>query len=137
MKLRNYCINLICLGSLLPLITVATKPANAGCAVVAPTNQVAITGTQDGASQENTVTTASDDNCLGNTVVSPTNQVGIGSGEVQQSNEGDYFVGGGEVNQTGVSGPVIDVAPTNQVDVYSPAHDPNFIHNKINSTENQ
>ena len=137
MKLNKYFINLICLGSLLPLVTLGAKSANAGCAIVAPTNQVAITGTRDGASQENSVTTSHDDNCLGNTIVAPTNQVGIGSGEIQQNNQGGYFVGGGEENQTGISGPVIEVAPTNQVDVYSPAHDPNFIKDKLRNVPGQ
>jgi hypothetical protein len=137
MKLHKYCINLICFGSLLPLIAISAESARAGCAIVAPTNQVSISGNPDGATQENSVTTSSDDNCLGNAVVAPTNQVGIGSGEVQQSNQGEYFVGGGEENQTGVSGPVIEVAPTNQVDVYSPAHDPNFMNDKLQGVPQQ
>ncbi|MGF1540865.1 MAG: hypothetical protein ACFCU5_10520 [Pleurocapsa sp.] len=137
MKLHKYWINLICLGSLLPFMAVGAESARAGCAIVAPTNQVSISGSHDGTTQENSVTTSHDDNCLGNAVVAPTNQVGIGSGEIQQSNQGQYFVGGGEENQTGISGPVIEVTPTNQVDVYSPAHDPNFINDKLQNVPQQ
>jgi hypothetical protein len=51
----------------------------------------------------------------------------VGSDPVEQTYEGNQFVGGGEFNQTGVSSPVIQTPVYVPVDVYSPAHDPNFL----------
>lgn len=112
--------------NLLPLLSSATSPAQA-CTIVDTTTQVAIRGSRTPAQQENIITTGSDDNCFNNTVVGNTTQVGIGAGQIRQSNQGDYFVGGGNINNTGLTTPNITVTPQTQVDVYSPAHDPEFL----------
>lgn len=112
--------------NLLPLLSYKTIPANA-CTIVDTTTQVAIRGSRTPAQQQNQITTGSDNNCFNNHVVGNTTQVGIGAGQIQQSNRGDYFVGGGNINQTGLTTPNITVTPQTQVDVYSPAHDPEFL----------
>ena len=112
--------------ALLPLLPNATSRVNA-CVIVDTTTQVAIRGSRTPAEQENQITTGSDDNCFNNTVVGNTTQLGISTGQVKQSNQGDYFVGGGDINNTGITTPTITVTPQTQVDVYSPAHDPNFL----------
>ena len=110
----------------LPFIPKAISPVNA-CAIIDTTTQVAIRGDRTPAQQENSVTTGSDGNCFNNNVLGNTTQVGIGAGQIRQSNQADYFVGGGDINQTGLTTPTITVTPQTQVDVYSPAHDPNFL----------
>lgn len=112
--------------TLLPLIPGITPSANA-CTIVDTTAQVAIRGDRNTpAQQENDVTATADDNCFNNTVVGNTTQVGIGAGQIKQSNQGQYFVGGGE-EETDVTTPTVIVTPDTQVDVYSPAHDPQFL----------
>lgn len=117
---------LLSLTTLLPLLPSVTPGANA-CTIVDTTTQVAIHGSRNPAEQENDITAASDDNCFNNTVVGNTTQVGIGAGDIKQSNQGEYFVGGGDVNTTGLKTPTVIVTPQTQVDVYSPAHDPKFL----------
>ena len=119
-------IALLSLTTLLPFLPSLTPSVNA-CAIVNTTTQVAIRGSRTPAQQENEITTGSDDNCFNNTVVGNTTQVGIGAGQVKQSNQGQFFVGGGETNDTGLTTPTVIVTPETQVDVYSPAHDPEFL----------
>ncbi|MDJ0567934.1 MAG: hypothetical protein QNJ53_02700 [Pleurocapsa sp. MO_192.B19] len=117
---------LLSLTTLLPLLPSATLSVNA-CTIVDATTQVAIRGSRTPAQQENNITTESDDNCFNNTVVGNTTQLGISAGQVRQSNQGEYVVGGGDVNNTGLTTPTIIVTPETQVDIYSPAHDPEFL----------
>ncbi|MGL5795553.1 MAG: hypothetical protein ACRC06_14365 [Waterburya sp.] len=117
---------LLSVTTLLPLFPSLTPSVNA-CTVVAPTTQVAIHGSRTPAQQENSVTTGSDENCFNNNIVGETTQVGVSPGQVVQSNTGEYFVGGGDVNNTGLTTPNVTTTPTTQVDVYSPAHDPQFL----------
>lgn len=125
MKLAQYLLGVCSIATLLPLVPSLSASVNA-CSITAPTHQLAITGNRDGAVQSNSITTGHDDNCLGNNIVAPTNQVSVGADQSVQVNQGDYFVGGGEYNQTGISSPVIEVTPTIQNDIYSPAYDDNF-----------
>ncbi len=119
-------LTLLSLTTLLPLFSNVT-PVNA-CTIVDTTTQVAIRGDRNHpAQQENEINAAADDNCFNNHVVNNTTQVGVSPGQVVQSNQGDYFVGGGNLNDTGLTTPNVIVTPDTQVDVYSPAHDPNFL----------
>jgi hypothetical protein len=117
-------------AAVIPLLPSSTPAVNA-CAIVDATTQVAIHGSRTPAQQQNNITTGSDGNCLGNAAVGTTTQIGIGSGEIQQTHDGNYFVGGGDYNNTGVTSPVIEVPVQTQVDIYSPAHDPQFLNNLI------
>ena len=121
---------LLSLTTLLPLLPSATLSVNA-CTIVDATTQVAIRGSRTPAQQENNITTESDDNCFNNTVVGNTTQLGISAGQVRQSNQGEYVVGGGDINNTGLTTPTIIVTPETQVDVYSPAHDPEFLNHLL------
>jgi hypothetical protein len=126
MKFRFVSLSLFSLSALLPLTPSFTPEAKA-CLIYDVTTQVAIHGSQTPAQQDNNVATGSDDNCFNNVAGGTTTQVGIGAGEVQQSHDAQYFVGGGDQNNSGLTTPTITVTPTTQVDVYSPAHDPNFL----------
>ena len=117
---------LISITTLLPLLPSFT-PSVKACTIVDATTQVAIHGSRTPAQQQNTVTTASDNNCFNNTAVGTTTQVGVSSGQVKQSNEASYYVGGGDLNNTGLTTPNVTVTPQTQVDIYSPAHDPEFL----------
>ncbi|MDJ0567725.1 MAG: hypothetical protein QNJ53_01650 [Pleurocapsa sp. MO_192.B19] len=123
----SYCLlSLVGLSPLLALLPGITSSANA-CAIVDATTQVALHGSATPATQQNTVNTASDDNCLGNAAVGTTTQVGIGSAPQQQINQSDYFVGGSDINNTGVTSPVIEVTPETQINIQSPAYDQQFL----------
>lgn len=121
-------LSLFSLSAVLPLVPSATPSANA-CAIVDATTQVAIHGSRNPAQQENSVAMGHDDNCFNNNIVNTTTQLGVSPGEIQQTHEGNYFVGGGDINNTGFTTPIIQVPVSTQVDVYSPAHDPQFLNN--------
>ena len=125
MKFKICSLGLFSLASLLTLMPTLTPGVNA-CAIVDATTQVGIYGSEPGV-QENNVNTGHDDNCLGNAAVGTNTQVGISPGQVNQSNEADYFVGGGGYNDTGVNSPVIEVTPDTQIQLHSPAHDRDFL----------
>ncbi|MBE9169909.1 hypothetical protein IQ238_21075 [Pleurocapsales cyanobacterium LEGE 06147] len=112
--------------SLLALIPFLTTPKVNACATTDVLTQVAIRGSQQPATQSGKFNQSSDGNCLGNSVTGTTTQLYVGADPVEQTYEGNQFVGGGEFNQTGVSSPVIQTPVHVPVDVYSPAHDPNF-----------
>lgn len=128
MKLSTHLLGLFSLTALLPLMPSLTPSVNA-CAVVAPSVQVAIRGSEKEAQQESQVNATHDNNCFNNNIVSPNVQIGESTGEVRQSYTGDFHVGGGEFNDTGLTTPVTVVDPHIGVDVYSPAHDPEFLNN--------
>lgn len=130
MKFPWLSVSLFSLSALLPLVPSVTPSANA-CAMVDATTQVAIHGSRNPAQQKNDVTMGHDNNCFNNNIVNTTTQLGISPGEVQQTHEGNYFVGGGNVNKTGFTTPVIQVPVSTQVDVYSPAHDSQFLNNVL------
>lgn len=125
MNFKICSLGLFSLASLLTLMPNFTTGVNA-CAIVDATTQVGIYGSEPGV-QENDVNTGHDGNCLGNAAVGSTTQVGISPGQVDQTNEADYFVGGGEYNDTGVNSPVIEVTPETQMQLHSPAHDREFL----------
>jgi hypothetical protein len=130
MKFPLLSLSLFSLSAFLPLVPSLTPSANA-CAIVDATTQVAIHGSRNPAQQKNDVIMSHDDNCFNNNIISTTTQLGISPGEVQQTHEGNYFVGGGNLNDTGFTTPVIQVPVGTQVDVYSPAHDPEFLNNSL------
>jgi hypothetical protein len=116
--------SLLSLSALIPLLT--TPKVNA-CAMTDVVTQVAIHGSQQPATQSGNFNMGSDGNCLGSSVTGTTTQLYVGSDPVEQTYQGNQFVGGGEFNQTGVSSPVIQTPVYVPVDVYSPAHDPSFL----------
>jgi hypothetical protein len=126
MNFRNYSLGLLSVATLLPLVPAMTNSVQA-CAVVAPSTQVAVSGDPNQVTQQNQISTSYDDNCLGNAAVGTNTQVGIGSGEISQTHQGDFSVGGGAYNQTGYTSPNVEVTPEIQLNIYSPAHDPNYL----------
>ncbi len=130
MRFSLLSLSLFSLSALLSLVPSFTPSANA-CAIVDATTQVAIRGSHNPSQQENAITMGHDDNCFNNNIVNTTTQLGISPGEIQQTHEGNYFVGGGDINNTGFTTPVIKVPVSTQVDVYSPAHDPTFLNNTL------
>lgn len=127
MKLKILSLGLFSLSTLLPLISGINSPANAACIMVDTNTQLGIHGSQKPASQSNNVEMKSAENCFGNVTVSNGTQSSITPGEVQQSRNSSHYVGGGTENSHGISGPIIKVPVSTQVDVYSPAHDPSVI----------
>ena len=130
MKLNTHLLGLFSLTALLPLMPSLTPSVNA-CAIVAPSVQVAIHGSQEEAQQRSNVNSTYDDNCFNNNIVSPNIQVTESSGEVQQTYTGNFHVGGGNLNDTGLTTPVTVVDPHIGVSVYSPAHDSGFLESQI------
>ena len=89
--------------------------------------QVAIRGSKNQALQTNNVDMQNQGACLGNTTTNTATQLYIGPGDVEQTRNSSHVVGGSTDNGTGVSGLVIGVPVHVPVDVYSPAHDPDFL----------
>ncbi len=120
-------ISILSLSALLPIAPSVTPKAHA-CATTDVLTQVAIHDSQSSATQEGNFNMGSDDNCLGNSTTGTTTQVFFGPGNVEQTYDGNQFVGGGEFNQTGVSSPVIETPVHVPVDVPVPSStfDPSF-----------
>lgn len=126
MKFSIYSLGLFSVTALLPFIPGTTPSANA-CAIVDATTQVAIHGSDTPALQQNNVNSGFGENCLGNSAVGSTTQVGVGTNPPQQTSQSDYYVGGGDLNNTGLTSPNIEVTPQTQLDIKSPAYDPQFL----------
>jgi hypothetical protein len=92
---------------------------------VAP--QIAIHGSKEPAVQTNNVDMQSDSGCLGNTTTNTATQLYVGPDNVEQTRNSSHFVGGSKDDQTKVSGPTLGVPVGVPVDVYSPAHDRDFL----------
>lgn len=127
MKLNILSLGLFSLSTLLPLTPAITSQADAACVMVDANTQVAIHGSQNPASQSNQVEMRNAEDCFGNVTVDTGTQVSSTPGEVQQSRSSSHIVGGSTENSHGLSGPIIRVPVSTQVDAYSPAHDPSII----------
>ena len=127
MKFNGLSLGLLSLATLLPLAPSITSGASAACVMVDVATQVAIHGSHNPASQSNNVEMTNNENCFGNVTVDTGTQVSSSPGEVEQSRNSSHFVGGGTENSYGLSGPIIRVPVNTQVDLYSPAHDPNVV----------
>lgn len=119
-------ISILFLSALLPWLPSATPKANA-CAMTDVLIQLAIHGSPQPATQSGNFNMGSDGNCLGNSITNTTTQLYMGSDPVEQTYEGNQFVGGGNINQTGITSPVIQTPVWIPVDVYNPALDPSFL----------
>ncbi|MGF1541897.1 MAG: hypothetical protein ACFCU5_15855 [Pleurocapsa sp.] len=127
MKINTYLLGLFSLTTLLPLMPSLTPSVNA-CAVVAPSVQVAVQGSEEEAQQQSNVNVTDDGKCFNNNIVSPNVQVGTSSGQVQQNYTGDFHIGGGDLNNTGLTTPTTVVDPHIGVSIEnSPAYDPEFL----------
>ncbi len=126
MKLSIYSLSLFSLAALLPIISGVSSPVNA-CAIVDATTQVAIHGSDTPATQQNNLNTGFGNNCLGNSAVGATTQVGVGTNPPQQTSQRSYYVDGGDINKTGLTSPNIKVTPQTQLNIKSPAYDPQFL----------
>lgn len=124
MKFNVLSLSLFSLSTLLPLTPFLNSQASAACVMVDAAAQVAIRGSHNPAAQSNNVGMHSDENCFGNVTVDTGTMVSNSSGDVEQSRNSTHFVGGGAEDNYGLRGPTIGVQAETQVDVYSPANDP-------------
>lgn len=126
MKLNFLSSGLLLIPGLLTYATLASTPASAACVMTDVGVQVAIHGSHNPASQTNDVNMGTTGGpCLGNTTTNTATQVYVGSGDVEQNRTSNHVVGG--TDNSGMGGPVIGTSVPVQVDVYSPAHDQNFM----------
>ena len=126
MKFKLFSLSLLSVSTLLTLAP-STPSALAGCVMTDVAVQVAIHGSKNPAKQTNNVNMDSQPGCLGNTTTNTSKQVYVGPGDVEQTRSSNHFVGSGTDNGTIVGGPAIAVPVYVPVDVYSPAHDPDFL----------
>lgn len=132
MKLKFLSFGLLAISSALPFMPSFTHPASAslGCGMVDVNTQIAIRGTHDPAQQSNTVGMYDDGSCFGGFVTNTGTQVYTGyEAPTQNRNSLEYVGGDPSMNPTGINTPTIRVPVNVQMDMYSPAHDPNFIPN--------
>lgn len=127
MKLGVLSLTLLSFSTLLPLAPSFTSSASA-CSETAYGVQVRVSGEKNPkAAQNYNANQTSDDNCLNNNVVSGSRQISIGEKAPEQNINIDQHVGGGNINQTGIKTPTVKTNVNIQNDVYSPAHDPEFM----------
>jgi hypothetical protein len=127
MKLNLLSFGLLSLAALVPVMPSFTTPANA-CSQTAVGVQVRVSGEKNPKAGQNFNANQTDDpNCFNNNVVGVGKQISVGSEAAEQNLEFDQHVGGGNINQTGLTTPNIKTKVPVQVDVYSPAHDPEFM----------
>jgi hypothetical protein len=127
MKFKPFSLSLFSISTLLTLAPTSTPAAFAGCVMTDVATQVAIHGSKNPAKQTNNVDMGSQRGCLGNTTTSTATQLYVGPGDVEQTRDSSHFVGGGTDDRTKVGGPAIGFPVHVPVDVYSPAHDPDFL----------
>ena len=126
MKFQLFSLSLLSVSTLLTLAP-STPSAFAGCVMTDVAVQVAIHGSKNPAKQSNNVNMDSEPGCLGNTTTNVSRQVYVGPGDVEQTRSSSHFVGSGTNDGTKIGGPAIAVPVYVPVDVYSPAHDPDFL----------
>jgi hypothetical protein len=127
MKFKLFSGLLLSVSTLSTLAPFSTPAAFAGCIMTDVATQVAIHGSKNPAVQNNNVDMDSQRGCLGNTTTSTATQLYVGPGDVEQTRDSSHFVGGSKDDRTKVGGPAIGVPVHVPVDVYSPAHDPDFL----------
>jgi hypothetical protein len=127
MKFTALSLGLLGLSTLLPL-TPSFTPSASACSETAVGVQVRVSGERNPqADQTFNANQASDDNCLNNNVVGVGQQISVGSQAAEQNLEFNQQVGGGDINQSGITTPTVKTQVPVQVDVYSPAHDQDFM----------
>lgn len=126
MNFKLFSLSLLSVSTLLTLAP-STPSVFAGCVMTDVGIQVAIHGSKNPAKQTNNVNMDSQPGCFGNTTTSTSRQVYVGLGDVEQTRASSHFVGSGTDNGTKVGGPALAVPVYVPVDVYSPAHDPDFL----------
>jgi hypothetical protein len=127
MKINIISIALLSLSALFPLIPSLTSPANA-CTQTTYGVQTRVSGEKNPqAGQNYNSNQTNDPNCFNNNVVSGGVQTSVGEKAPEQNLENNTQVGGGNINQTGITTPNVNTDVNVQTDVYSPAHDPEFM----------
>ncbi len=117
-------------GSSLAVMPIISSPADASCVMTDVSLQVAVRGSQTPSNQSNDVSMGSTDNCWGNNVTNLSTQVYVGSGHGNQGRTSQLFVGNENNSNSSISGfstPAIQTQISVPIDVYSPAHDPDFM----------
>ncbi|NJM67994.1 MAG: hypothetical protein HC851_21185 [Acaryochloris sp. RU_4_1] len=132
MKVKLLPIGLLPIPALLFGTLSWVSPASAQCVMTDVSTQVAIRGSRQPSQQENHVNMDSQGPCSGNAITQTSTQVYEGSGNARQIRNSRQTVKGQPDNGTGIDGPTIKVPVGVQVDVYSPAHDPDFM-NRVRS----
>ena len=127
MKFKLFSLSLFSVSTLLTLAPTSTPAAFAGCVMTDVAPQIAIHGSKEPAVQTNNVNMQSESGCLGNTTTSTATQLYVGPDNVEQTRNSSHFVGGGKDDVTKVNSPAIAVPVSVPVDVYSPAHDRDFL----------
>lgn len=127
MKFKLLSLGLLSISALLPFAPTLTPAASAQCVMADISTQVAIHGSKEKAQQSNEVDQQSEGECVGNSIVHADTQTAITPGRATQTRTSNQRISGGQGNGTGVGMPPVKVKVYVPVDVYSPAHDPNFM----------
>lgn len=114
-------------ASFLVIIPLTSQKVKASCAMTDVSFQVAIRGSHTPAQQTNNVGMGVDGNCWGNATTNTSTQVYTGAGTVDQVRNSSHLVGGSPAQPYGITGPVVGTQINVPIDIYSPAHDPQFM----------
>ena len=125
---KLFALSLLSLVSLSPLLPGLTQKAHGLCVAVDVNTQVALRGTKESSHQENNVAAVSTPDCFGNVSTSVGTSVGRGDSISQTRNSTHILEGAAEnVRGLGLEGETIFVPVNNQVDIYVPAYDSEYM----------
>ena len=113
--------------SLMAIVGFSARPATASCVMTDIALQLQISGTQQSGQQVNNVGMAVDGPCWGNTTTNVQSQIYTGAGDATQIRDSNHLVGGSDSVGSSFDGPVIGTSIYVPLDIYSPAHDANFM----------
>jgi hypothetical protein len=128
--LKPLSIGLLSAAALLPFAPSFTASASAQCVMLDVSNQIAIRGSRTPSTQENTVGMSATGPCVGGAAVTTNSQTAVTPDTATQiRNSQSTITNGmqGVPNVPGIGGPTIQIPVNTQVDVYSPALDPQFM----------
>lgn len=129
--LKSLSIGLLSAAAFLPFAPSFTSSASAQCVMLDVSNQLAIHGSQTPSTQQNNVGMTANGGCVGGAAVTTNAQTAVTPGTATQiRNSQSTITDGmqGVPNVPGIGGPTIQIPVNTQVDVYSPALDPTFMH---------
>ena len=130
MNLLKFSSMLLLVNSTFTSLIITATPSFAACTMTDVSLQISVHGSPTPTQQTNDVLMGSTDNCWGNNSTNVSTQLYVGSGAATQQRRSQHFVGSESDNSPvpfGFSPAPIGTQISVPVDVYSPAHDPNFM----------
>ena len=127
MQLKFLSVSLLAVPTIMSLNLAASRPAVAVCVMTDIAVQTQISGTMTPGHQENNVNMTADGPCWGNSTSNVHTQTYVGSGDATQIRNSNHHVSGGGGAPLGIDIDPITTSIHIPIDIYSPAHDEDFM----------